>query len=49
MGVSGHLHAPAFITNGKGAPNAHCIEGWVGLKASVDTVAKFKYSNRENA
>jgi len=37
MEVSGQLHAPAALYEGK-APRNHWIEGWVGPRAGLDTV-----------
>ena len=35
MGVGDQRHAPAALHPGK-RPGTHCIEGWVGLRASLD-------------
>jgi hypothetical protein len=37
MEVSGQLHAPATLSPRKRIPGAHCIRGWVGHKAGLDT------------
>jgi hypothetical protein len=41
MEMSGHIHIPATLSSGKErAPGTHCIGGWVGPRAILDTVAK---------
>jgi len=41
MDVSGQLHAPAALPPGK-KHRTHYIGGWVGPRASLDTVSKRK-------
>jgi hypothetical protein len=46
MGVSGQSHDPvALYPPGKGPPGTHCIAGWVGLRAGLDTGARRKILN----
>jgi hypothetical protein len=42
MEVSGELHAPAALAPGEDQPGTHWIGGWVGNRASPDTVVKRK-------
>jgi len=42
MEVSGHLHTPGRFTLEERDPGTHWIEGWVGPRAGMDTVAKRK-------
>jgi hypothetical protein len=44
MEVSGQLHAPAALPQGK-EPGTHWIGGCVGPRASLDTVVKGKIMN----
>jgi hypothetical protein len=39
MGVGGQRHAPVALPLGK-RPGTHCIAGWVGPRASVDSCGK---------
>jgi hypothetical protein len=39
MGVGGHLHAPAALPPGM-RPGSHCIGGWVGPRAGLDSCKK---------
>ena len=39
MGVGGQIHAPAALPPGK-RPGTHCIGGWVGPRASLDSCKK---------
>jgi hypothetical protein len=41
IGVSGQRHRPPF-TPGERTPGTHCTEGWVGLRAGLDTEARRK-------
>jgi hypothetical protein len=40
MGVSGQRHAPAALYSGERTPGIHCVGGWVGPKACLDTEAR---------
>jgi hypothetical protein len=40
MGVSGQGLAPAVLYPGGKDPGTHCTEGWVGLRAGLDTEAR---------
>jgi hypothetical protein len=44
MEVSGQLHAPAALPQGK-SPGTHWIGGWVGSRAILDAVVKRKISS----
>jgi hypothetical protein len=39
-GVSDQRRAPVPFTPGERTPGTHCIRGWVGLRAGLDTEAK---------
>jgi hypothetical protein len=41
-GVSGQHHAPAALYPQEWTPGTHCIEGWVGLRAGLDTGTRGK-------
>jgi hypothetical protein len=41
-GVSGQHRTLATLYSGKGSPSNHCVGGWVGLKAGLDTEARGK-------
>jgi hypothetical protein len=41
MDMSGQLHAPAALPQGKGS-GTHWIGGWVGPRADLDAVVKRK-------
>jgi hypothetical protein len=40
MEVSGQLHTPAALPSRGRAPDTHWIGGWVGTRASLDTVTR---------
>jgi hypothetical protein len=40
MEVSGQIHDPAALIPEETALSIHCLEGWVGPRASLDTVEK---------
>jgi hypothetical protein len=40
--VSGQRHAPNALTPGDWTPGTHWIEGWVGLRAGLETGASGK-------
>jgi hypothetical protein len=42
MEASGQFHAPAALSPRERAPGTHWIEGWVGPRAILDTMAKRK-------
>jgi hypothetical protein len=42
MDVSGQRHAPVALYAWELTPGAHCTEGWVGLRAGLDTEARGK-------
>jgi hypothetical protein len=42
MEVSGQFHIPGRFTPAERTPITHWIEGWVGLKAGLDSVKKKK-------
>jgi len=42
MGVSGQRHAPALLYPQGNDPGTHCIGGWVGPRAGLDTEARGK-------
>jgi hypothetical protein len=42
MGVSGQRHAPVALYPGERTPGTHCIGGWVGPIAGLDTEARGK-------
>jgi hypothetical protein len=42
MEVSGQFHTPAALLPRERAPGTHWIGGWVGPRASLDTVVKRK-------
>jgi hypothetical protein len=41
-GVSGQLHAPAYLYPRGRTPGTHCTGGWVGPRAGLDTGATGK-------
>jgi hypothetical protein len=41
-GMSGQHHVPAALCPGERTPGTHCTEGWVGLRAGVDTEGRGK-------
>jgi hypothetical protein len=43
MEVSGQLYAPGDLTQWR-APGTHWVGGWVGRRAGLDAVAKWKNS-----
>jgi hypothetical protein len=42
MGLSGQRHAPAALYLRERTLGTHCTEGWVGLRACLDTEARGK-------
>jgi hypothetical protein len=41
-GVSGQRHAPTALCPVERTPGTHCTEGWVGLRAGLDTETRGK-------
>jgi hypothetical protein len=37
MEVSGQFHPPATLSPGERAPSTHCVGGWVGPEADMNT------------
>jgi hypothetical protein len=42
MEVSGQLHAPATLPPRERDPGTHWVGGWVGPRAALDAVVKWK-------
>jgi hypothetical protein len=47
--VNGQLHAPVALLPGKKILATHCIGGWVGPRAGLDTVVRYLMKCKRNS